>query len=1415
LQLKNLLEFRSDLFFEGAVQADWFYSKERADLVADSFVFHGPKYFGVTTEDVSDSRLIDTASFLEKVYNNLYLTTEETNPFMLTIAGYGTGKSHLAITLAKYFSKLEEDENIVNKISSNLKLADKEISKRVDITNKKKNFVIVLNGMRDFNLNYEILKAAKTSLKFHNYSEKFLHGISKAHEVAIGFIERNFERSQESFLVKSKKLDLCFDKLEDLKEKLIYNIHDEPVFDVVDSIYEDINGHKIRWDEGISANKILEKIEEELCGARGEFNKILIIFDEFGRFLEYASDAPQKAGDSALQQIFEAVQNADKNIMFLGTIQSDLKSYLTRVDKTSNISRYIGRFDVSDKVYLSSNLETIFANLIEKKDERAFESYVGQKLDGSEKAYHMEMHSDLKKWIPELDSKGVWTNWEKYKQVILKGVYPFHPVSTWLLSSLSNWLQNRSSLTLINRKIKENNLMELNEFGSLPFISPISLIEGELFSEMLSAEEEGRQRSQYCIIYNNILKKYGDKLQKAEKDTLTANLILRICKFKTLSRDDASKALILLSGLDEINYFNSLEILEKEYGVLQYDEISNCFDFIGDALGQADFRRFFRKKRENTKLNFEILNQLSVSLEELGGFSEIDTNFGKTFDVNSNEWKYKEEVLMADLIDERHFINFKDNFEKSTQPEHPKGKLLWLYINKDSSDLSISNIIKYSKNHLKDIPIVTMIINDKENLLFEAIKDLVTVNNLKGTERNEYAQFITEFEEKVKDRIKNIFYKLKLEKNIISNDGIDTIPSRISRYLDQKFEEIYPKIISFPFDGFSNKQLSRPKKMFLEISQKILFSNGREIDIRTAGVDVRNRFQSVLINSWKCVDENTLKLVHPKNIRVSNAYKFIDREIDLSNEKLKIKDIFSKLTKSPFGLNDYSATLLLFSYIANREFEIRLKLDEHFYNVSNWSEKLVLSNGKDLDFKKLESTELNIIDSKEENTKVRKILNEIKSNSDIERTNYLKEELNKSLSIANIEGDLADLIEIGKIQLEIGLELLGNYKRKIASYRYSFEDACNDDYTSVEKLIYLVKNIKKIDKQIDINYHYTEEQFSKFLEIEFSSKQLIKEKFEKWIEKVNCREVGKLNSFEKNMKSLGRELYELGYVDYQQKLTSKVESIVKNIENIRIYQHLREFIDNFIKECVLSSYTKYIDLKTFEEKGNEYINIIQVNNELLEEDKSELRKVINTKLKEISKYVKIIETEMTVIYDLLEEANTIEDLDYALSKISLLKTRGLDDNILEEFNYIGDFIMNFRNELKPLEEEMDRKIILEKQNLLSNNSSDDEYGIEMSNVLENFTDELLIKLDKKSDIWKINFLEIDIKKLTNQELKRWLNETELLPKYLLGDVIKKYKLIRDKVLEKLSEDKVKYIISLIDDLAVSEKDKIRQYVVQK
>src|SRR4051794_29415138 len=104
-RFQDVIRFKKELYFNGAVQVDWFYNEAKQYDVASSFVFHGPEYFGVAKNEIAfkSHRLLDTASFMNVLVDKVYGESPLSN-FFLTIAPYGTGKSHLSVALASFLS---------------------------------------------------------------------------------------------------------------------------------------------------------------------------------------------------------------------------------------------------------------------------------------------------------------------------------------------------------------------------------------------------------------------------------------------------------------------------------------------------------------------------------------------------------------------------------------------------------------------------------------------------------------------------------------------------------------------------------------------------------------------------------------------------------------------------------------------------------------------------------------------------------------------------------------------------------------------------------------------------------------------------------------------------------------------------------------------------------------------------------------------------------------------------------------------------------------------------------------------------------------------------------------------------------------------------------------------------------------
>lgn len=74
VRLGDIVSFRRDLLFSGAVQVGWLESNpELAAKAAGHFAFHGPSYHGVAREALQDPLLrpVDTATFVLDVVERI------------------------------------------------------------------------------------------------------------------------------------------------------------------------------------------------------------------------------------------------------------------------------------------------------------------------------------------------------------------------------------------------------------------------------------------------------------------------------------------------------------------------------------------------------------------------------------------------------------------------------------------------------------------------------------------------------------------------------------------------------------------------------------------------------------------------------------------------------------------------------------------------------------------------------------------------------------------------------------------------------------------------------------------------------------------------------------------------------------------------------------------------------------------------------------------------------------------------------------------------------------------------------------------------------------------------------------------------------------------------------------------------
>ena len=304
-------------------------------------------------------RLIDTASFAAGVAAEV--ANPGKRPFVLAIASYGSGKSHLAVTLSQLLSK--PDSDTARTIVQDIKTADPAIARRVENSIQEIGgpvLVITLNGMNNADLASTLLARLKEQISADGHSTKPLESLRQRFQIAVNMLDNLHPQFRDAFVQESGLASV-----EECRQRLL--AFDEPLYSQARQFFGRI-GLPIQAIGDETVKDVLERVVQKYVGPDKPYARLLLLFDEFGHYLEFAANKPQVAGDGALQHLFEGVQSYSDKVSFVGFIQFELKAYLQRLGSLvrNEAERYVTRFDSAEKYYLSSNLETLVASLLVK-----------------------------------------------------------------------------------------------------------------------------------------------------------------------------------------------------------------------------------------------------------------------------------------------------------------------------------------------------------------------------------------------------------------------------------------------------------------------------------------------------------------------------------------------------------------------------------------------------------------------------------------------------------------------------------------------------------------------------------------------------------------------------------------------------------------------------------------------------------------------------------------------------------------------------------------------------------------------------------------------------------------------------------------------------------------------------------------
>ena len=957
-KLDEFVRFRGDKLFQGAVNIDWFSTNELlAQEAAQAFVFHGPAYHGVDQTDVGTThghRLQDTATLVRGIIRRCYGLEEQ--PFTLVIAGYGTGKSQLGVTTATLVSEPlgEASQAVLTAIDT----ADPEIGHEVRALlaeSKQPCLVVALNGMRNFDLTAEVTQQIVSQLKARNLDTKALDDLRPRFSQAASLVRTAGEELRRELFTRCETTDI---------EEILSGLErqDESVYGRVHEVFSAL-GVNITALRGESVRDVVDATVQDFCGPDKPFRCLLVVFDEFGRYTEFATEKPQIAGSGVLQDLFEAVQANSGSACFVGFIQFELNAYLQRVapQNRNEMLRYISRYQTANRAYLSINMETLIAHLIEKKNPQD----LAQRFDSEAAiAKSKQIMGNVAHWFPQSANHRLWRDTDRFHSVVRKGCWPLSPYATWFLFHLAaagKHLQERSALALLGHLFERCRDLPVTDEDTWS-LSPVDLWSEELQHELNRSEEGGDQGS-ITHAYASVEAKHGASLPEHLKRLLRAVVLGSKMWIRASHRADAVAGLANLAGIEPVAAERGLTLLQDEYNVVEWDDAFKQFDILGDAVPRTQFLAWLRQRVASTYDAAAKAKLFASKARECCDYlDDLDCDFAEDNNITTREWRYQAETSTLDNLP-MHVKLAADRWKNATRVDEPRGKVIYCYVqpDRDSADLE-QEIGRVLRNAAKEatasaLPILVVLLADDDGRLSNAFAEITVLKeSVSERDRLLYGNLIPAHVEKQQELVRSRVEALIKQRRYVTCFKEPLEETRLQRAGSELFARIYRSPLPFPFDGFAVAS-GNAADCCQELTRDLLLGKLDYDTVLSKPVKTRNRAVTVLSNEWGVFGSNGRVLTRPRFSLLRNLTIKWDDRLSSGERRLSLAELFSQLCQPPHGANVASAALALGVFVAARVDKLMVVSDGTPYAVSQWLQDRVF-RGKFIDVNALRDVDL-------------------------------------------------------------------------------------------------------------------------------------------------------------------------------------------------------------------------------------------------------------------------------------------------------------------------------------------------------------------------------------------------------------------------------------------------------------------------
>lgn len=1420
-KLADVIQFREDRLFHGAVSLDWLWTNpELSRAATEAYIFHGPSYHGVDQQDIGIAhghRLQDTATFTRSILRRCHGLEEE--PFTLAIAGYGTGKSHLSLAMANLLQ--QPGGELAESLLARINEADSGIGAEVRAIVKEDSrpfLTVALNGMQNFDLAAELTRQILIQARSHDLDTRVLDDLRPRFRQAATLVKLASNEMVQNLI------EACgVDSVDQIVDAL--NEQDEGIYAKAQEVFE-AEGIPIRAFGGESVKDVIDVTVKEYCGEGKPFAGMVILFDEFGRYTEFATIRSQIAGSGVLQDLFEGVQGNSGHVTFVGFIQFELNTYVQRVapEFKNEILRYISRYQSASKVSLSTNLETLVANLIEKNDPVLLDSWFNK---DESRQHSQQIAKQLHRWFPQSQNYRLWTDEERFHQVIYKGCWPLSPYSMWLLfhlTSAGKHLQERSALALLGEALQRSLQIEFPGIDSWS-LCPVDLWSDALQEELLSSEELGQQGS-ITHAYVDAITKYGAQLSHSANRMLRSIVLAAKLGLYVETRDEATHAIAALSGMPQVQITTTLQQLQDEYNVIEWDGNYNQFDILGDAVPRSQFLSYLRQKigaGYDDQAKAALFATRSQEWCDLLG--NLDCDFAEENKISTREWQFQAITTQLQHLETQLKFGIEE-WKNAIAINAPKGLVFYCYLepgrDPDATILEVRKLIRRVEKEagFSPVPVFVALLCDEEGELGQALAEMaVLLEGIPEEDRAKFGNLIAAQQEKAQKTIKNQIESMLREQCFVTSLGDELKPARRNRFGFELFARVYKKPLPFPFDGFSTARGNAADTCYRLIIE--LLNGQLDFDTVTAKpAKEKNRALRVLSDTWCIFTSRGSVSRKPENPIVRSVAEAWDQELRSDNSRFFIGQKIRRLCLPPHGANIASASLLFATYVAARADNLMVARGGQNLAISQWLKEGIF-RGKYLDLKAIDKDEL--LPTGGESSEWEELLSEWEqAESYLEQVRYFEKaaELQQRIPVPPARRDrFAHMAERSSDAKKILEKIDRQTEKELRKMQNGYERG------DLNVLSWGAASLMEIQKRmLHEQPLWTGEQIDALDRDIEQARQAVVELFPGWLpdQHPSNDRPDTIGEFKhKMLNKIGGNLKILGLDDQFQQLNERVTYLVRNAEAVAEARQLLRDVNNWMYEHnEVFRITRVSEIRGLKEVAKGYANKLRDMSQ-----KIEMQELQDTRssLAEFTERLKEAEAKImdraNALWD--SEIKAEEDLGVILKEVKALKTAFEElDTDLEDMTLMEKALNLFQQGCNRLSREdltwaEFNYVVRDWQEEMVQALGEEELPWDIEEVISVLTEEKRKYREKMSDSW-INELENSwntVNRPAVAEANRLYEKANNPPSFVTDNHRQKASHIISQVEDYLETLKIEWLVGKFKELPIKSQKSFLETVM--